>query len=498
VADADPRDAAAQAPPASARRAQSASHGVVFLTAAGAVQVVAGYGVHVLGTRLLGAADYGRFAVVMSVTTGMRNLLTTVMVEGLQKCVSEDHRRLRQALAVSAKWYSLLMGLVTMAFVAAMPFLPAAFNDAALLPVFIVAAVEIPFVGLFTLGTRLQTALRQYGQAAGLMSVYSVVKVAALCAFVLAGWGAAGAIGGQSAASVVTAILAAVMLAREVRALPVVHYAPLLRRTWQWTATGLPAGLGMTTLLTVDMWLVKAMIDDPDAAGLYGAAYSLSRLPMFLVQGLVGAVFPRVSEALAQGRPELARSVSAESMRVLFVVFFGVCGVVAGADRQITTLLFSARYAEAGTPLTLLTIAASLYAWLFLQTRLIAACDRHAVRMALVMALLPVSVGLTAALIPRWGLEGAALASLVTFAGGVAAGVALVWRHLRALPPGWPLLRCALAGTAVYGAGVLWPAAGWLLVAKLGAVTALYFVLLLALRELRGADLRILGRVFRR
>ena len=88
-------------------------------------------------------------------------------------------------------------------------------------------------------------------------------------------------------------------------------------------------------------------------------------------------------------------------------------------------------------------------------------------------------------LIRQFGLEGAAFASLITFAAGAIAGTILIHRHLGALPPVWTALRCVAAGALVYAVGLFWPAPGWLVLVKLTGLSVLYVAALFALRELR-------------
>lgn len=475
-------------------KGQPAAQGVVLLAVAGAAAVLLGYGLHIVAARWLSTVSYGRFVVVVSVAMWLKNLQGTLILPGLYKCVSEDHRRLGAAVAVASKWYSAAsIGLLAL-FLVACPFLGAAFGDTALVGLFMLAAIQLPFCAVMAFGQRLLNALRRYGAAAAVTTVYSAARACAGCALILLALGAAGAVGGLVVGSIVAGALALVLLLRERKAIPSVPYPPMLGRALSWTAVSVPTSCASTTLAAMDLWLVKAMMADPAAAGVYGTAYAVSRLPQFMVQGLVGAVFPRVSGALAEGNRALARSVSAEAMRLLAIIFVPVCFLVAGSASEITTLLFSVRYAGAGAPLALLIASMSCFACLSLMLGLIAAANHPGARMCLVLGLLPVGAVLNWLLIPRFGLEGAATASLITFAAGTLIAAFLVYHHIGAAPPLWTCLRCVAAGAIVYTIGLFWAAPGWLVVGKLAVLGTLYLAVLFVLRELRKEDLLTIKR----
>ncbi len=153
---------------------------------------------------------------------------------------------------------------------------------------------------------------------------------------------------------------------------------------------------------------MKAMMEDPRAAGLYAAAFSLSRLPMFLLHGVGAAVFPRVSEALERGHRDLARSVSTEAMRFVIVLFVPICFITACSASDILTFVYSARYVEAERALVLLCPAILFAALMQLSWRLVAAANRPHINLLMIYIVLGIAVGLNLVLIPKMGISGAA------------------------------------------------------------------------------------------
>jgi len=475
--------------------ARPAAHGVVFLTASQATMVVCGYLIHSVATRLLGPPSYGRLALVFSVTTWLKCVQAHLLVAGYQKVVSEDHRRIHAAFASGRTWYTLATVALLAAYAGAVPLLVRAFGDARLTWFLLLAAVEIPFYAALCFGRRLVIGVRHYAPSAAVMMIYAVVRAGAACALLYGGLGVRGAIMGQILGSLAGGVVAIALCLRVRSSIAPVPYPAATRRALAWTSMELPTALCLMTVVNIDLWFVKALVPGDALVGLYGSAYALSRLPQFAVFGMGAAVFPRVSGALHEGKRDLAQSVARQALRVCLLLFIALSSLVASAPSEIATLFFSEKYAAAGAPLMILMASMSCFGLLWLSATLVAATGHLRLRLAIVAALLPVGVVLCRTLIPRHQLIGGAVAALITLAIGAVAAAILLYRYLAVAPPGWTLLRCALAGAAVFFVGRAWPAAGALLVVKMAVLGALYLVILLVLREIRRDDWHTLRRL---
>ena len=185
-------------------------------------------------------------------------------------------------------------------------------------------------------------------------------------------------------------------------------------------------------------------------------------------------------------------------MRFLVIVFVPCCYFFAASGTQAIGFLYSARYLSAGTSLVILGPAILCAALMNLACQLLAAADRPAVQLKLVLCALAVATGCNYALIPALGIEGAALSCLAAYGLGAGLGALLVYRVLLAAPPVRTALRCLLAGGLVYLGGRLWHAQGWAVVLQVAALGTLYMGALFALRELKAGDVRWFWAILRR
>jgi O-antigen/teichoic acid export membrane protein len=484
---------------APAHQPGTAAQGVAYLSASHAALVIFAFAVHAVASRRLGPTDYGRFVVALSTGTWLKLITLSILIPGLCKIVSEDHRRLGAALAVGRRWQLTSTAVLCLAFIAASPLTARILGDGALAVLIAVAGVEALLYSVVALRSYLMMALRRYTNAAMTLGTFAVVRAGGAGTLVLLGLGTVGAMAGLTAGPLAAGIVAVALMWRINSRTPAEPYPAMASRALSWTLMALPADIGMATLMSVDIWIVKRCVPDLAAAGLYGAAYAVSRLPDMAVQGLVFAVFARVSGALAERDGRLARSVSTEAMRYLLIVLTPICVLAAGSAKEIMKLLFSAPYGDAAGLLTTLVAAVSCAAALKVMLSLLAAADRPGKRSLLVLGLLPVGVGLCLWLTQRMGPSGAATAALITMATGMAIGLALVYRYVGAFPPPLAALRCGLAGGAVLGLGLLWRVGGLMLLPKLASLGLLYVGLLFLLGELGVQDVRsVLRAVSRR
>jgi len=479
------------------KQPESAARGTVVLSIGQGISFASNAFILIFAARALVTEAYGRFVIVFFFLSWINIISAAIILPGLKKIVSENARRFHAALLFAAKWYSLAMLALTVLCCCAAPMLSGTLGDGHLKPLLFLAGLQIPFLGMANLGGSLLSGLRRFVGASLVKVSYALIAAPATCVFLLLGFGVTGAIAGLLAGAAAAGTVSAVLLMKELRRIPSVSYRQMSPRVVYWTAVALPASVGLRTLMLLDIWFIKIMMQDPRAAGIYAVAYSLSRFPMFMVHGLGGAVFPTVSRALEKRQRKRARAVSGQAMRFIIILFIPICFITAAASSEIIAFLFSSRYVEAAQSLTVLVLAIFFAGQMHLASRLLAAANRPGLRLVVICGLLLCGVASNVLLIPRFGILGAAFASLIVFGIGAIATTALVFRFIGVAPPVSTALRCGVAGCVVYIAGCAWPASGLAVAAKLAILSLLYAVMLFLLRELRKGDLLRIWRSIR-
>lgn len=251
-----------------------AARGTVWLSAAHGALLFGHAAVLIAAGRLLTTEDYGRFAVAFLALSWVTVAVAALLLPGLAKIVSEDAARFPAALAFAGRWYAPAVLVLTLALWLAAAPLARAFGDAGLAPLLSIVAIGAPLVAVGVLGFHLLNALHRFRAASVARARGALVAAAAAGALLLLDRGAAGALLGLVTGAAVGGALLAWQMARAARGVPRLPYAPMARRVAWWTAMSLPALVGLRTLENLDVWLVKGLVPDAEAAGLYAVAWA--------------------------------------------------------------------------------------------------------------------------------------------------------------------------------------------------------------------------------
>lgn len=417
------------------------------------VQGGAGFLAIVLFTRLLGPADFGRYALAFSVMT----LAHVAVFSWLEAAMA----RFWAAQTPGAAAQGHLASLYRTAFALGAGFLVVAGLSTWFWPgdpLFRIALAAglagVPARSLVKLAQERYRAAGEVGRAAGLDMAVTVGGLGLGVGFALAGWGGAAPLLGIGLAPLA--------------ALPFVLPGELRRarggrfegsRVRGYAAYGYPiaASLALTVVLaSTDRFLLAAFLDEA-AVGAYHAGYSIANRTLdvlFLWLGSAGQ--PALVMALERGGLERLKVAAREQLSIFLLIGLPAAAGVALVARPLAEVLIgeALRQAAAGvTPwIALSALLYGLTAYYFGQAFTLARKTRRLLAAMAIPAGLNVVLNL--ALVPRFGLMGAAWATVASFAIGLMA-TQLIGRRVMPLPIPWDsLIRCGVATAAM--ALVVW------------------------------------------
>lgn len=217
------------------------------------------------------------------------------------------------------------------------------------------------------------------------------------------------------------------------------------------------ASLALTVVLaSTDRFLLAAFLDEA-AVGAYHAGYSIANRTLdvlFLWLGSAGQ--PALVMALERGGADRLRTAAREQLSTFLLIGLPAAAGVALVARPLAEVLIGPDLRAAAASVTpLIALSALLYgltAYYFGQAFTLGQRTRRLLAAMAIPA--AANVLLNMFLIPRYGLLGAAWATAISFALGLAATL-IMGRRVLALPFAWDsLIRCSVA-TAVMAAAVL-------------------------------------------
>jgi O-antigen/teichoic acid export membrane protein len=247
--------------------------------------------------------------------------------------------------------------------------------------------------------------------------------------------------------------------------------------------------------LALDLWTVKRLME-PEVAGFYGASRVLIVALFAIVGGLGQAWFPAMCYELGRGERERAKALLREVMRVLTVGLLPFAVIVWVTAKPLTVLLFSQKFAPAAEPLRLLVIGASLFVLMGFMRGALIADNEFKLPVVIAAVMTALDFALCYALIPRYGMVGGAMATVLT--GGFGAVVTGLLTHawFGAFFPTGTLVRATVASLAIGAVAVFWKTSGLMLPLQYLLLAAIYTGLLVLLGELTSSDWQVLRVVF--
>ncbi len=397
-----------------------------------------------LSTRYLGVDDYGSVVAATALVT----LLSTLADWGLGTIagreMARDPDRVESILSATVG-IRLLMGVALIPVTVALGALMYHGQHRTMLAVAVLSPLMLT-TALQSAGTALLVATQRNHLAAIADVASRVVVLAAVVAVVTTNLGFQAYLWTSVAGGVVAAATALAVTARYARIR--VHWRPAA--WWPLLAMALPLGLAQianVVYLRLDSMLLSLM-RTPAELGRYGVAYKVVEFVMAVPSFFMLALLPN----LAVASPERAARLVQRAFDVLATA--GVLACVGGVllAPGIVVAVSSSAYLPAATALAILCVAAGLSYVAAVAGNALVALGRQGALLRLIGTLVAVNLVLNLAVIPRFGIEGAAAAVAATELLGVVYVTALLARttgiriRLRGAAPA-VLAGCAMGAT---------------------------------------------------
>lgn len=199
--------------------------------------------------------------------------------------------------------------------------------------------------------------------------------------------------------------------------------------------------------------IMLGMMKDAAAVGWYGAAYKPVTVVLAMPVTYFVGLFPALSRTHHQDRDEFRRIVLGSlRLAALFAVPVGVCGTFLAGP--IINLLFGAQYGPSVDAFRVLTWAAVLVILRGTFRQALNAAERHDLDLRCATIATGLNILLNLVLIPRYGIVGAASATVISEIFWLGAALTYFHRHVQPVNL-LPLLAPPLGAAALMAGGFL-------------------------------------------
>ena len=450
------------------------------------VIAVLGWGGTVLIARTLGLQEFGRFTIIFTIL-GLMSVVTDmgigrIALRGMLGSLQDDP----SAFAGAYITLRIVMGVVgyvlVMVIVTALGYPQEVIRGTAVAGIVIVLATP-------------SSALDVIFQSRMSMGVVSLATTSGqLAQFALTA--AIAAAGGTVLYFTIPAVLAEVVIL--LYKIPAANRLVPIRlgvdlAVWKMLLKeGIPLtlGIGLATIYYRVDSVMLSRLDTFDAVGIYGISYKFIDIVHFAATAVTVPLLTLLVRAWPDDLSAFRDALRRGSLVLGLIGGLAVVGLF-GFPAQLTTLLYSATYAEGANATRILVLAQFLTLFAALGLTCLIAMGRHRTYPLVMLIGLVLNVGANAVVIPRYSYEGAAAATL----GTEIVVVTLMWVLVSREKAVWPinlkpLLLVPLA--VVLALAVGWSVdlvAPWVLAATAASITYLAVAFLGGLGSAAGIHL---------
>lgn len=454
---------------------QTAIKSIFWLTFSEILFNLSGYIIHAVAGRVLGPADYGRYSLVITLTTVIVVLIGNGIPTAMSKYLSEVFEKDPQMVPVIKKQgirlQLMLMGLVTIAFFLAAPLIAYALNDATLTPLFRLSSLIIPAFAAASFYFSYFTGLHRFDYQSTLKSFRSVMRIVVTVSFVVL-FGLNGAILGYVIAPLLTFLLGLYLDKRlsdsailkqaqgndapqaDAREFP---YRKLLLYAWPLTLFMLFYEL----FISIDLYLVKSILKDDVATGIYNAALTIGRIPYYLFYALSIFLLPALAKMNSEKDVAKMKTLMTQSLRYAGIILLPVFVLIFAYAEPITLLFFGNKFAAAAPVLRILTLGLSFLTVFYLICSALNGIGHATLSMRLAVIGTVASTALNYIFIQRYGLIGAAYATTLSAMITTLISLLISQRYIPITFHWNGILKTILSGGALWYAVLLFPAHDW-------------------------------------
>jgi stage V sporulation protein B len=400
----------------------------LFLTIASFIFMVSGYLINIWLGRLLGPAAYGVYGVIISLMTSVNIIQTAGLPQATSKFIASGKEDIQTVLKTSLILQIVSTLIITVVFFALAPLLAILLNDPSLTPYLRATSLILPFYGIFSLYIGYYNGLHDFKRQALLNSAYSIAKFALVIGFVYV-WHIYGAIVGFILSPIAALFFGFTFPKLSARSKGL--YRPLIKHSLPLIGFAVLS----TLLISIDLFMVKSLLTDPLAAGLYTAAQNIARIPYFALSAFALILFPTVSRSIhTDSTVETGRKIRS-NLRYLFILLVPSTVLIASTSDSLLRLLYGSAYVAAAPTLSTLALGLGLITIFVVLANVINASHQGRYSVAITAGAFLLTGLSSLYLIPAFGLLGGAIATCL--GGGIALFIATIFvlrRFPRSIP----------------------------------------------------------------
>ncbi len=469
---------------------------------------IAGYIIHSSVGRILGPADYGRFSIIVTLTTMViiliGNGIPTAMSKYLAEIFESAPEKITGIKHKAMRLQAMLMLGVTALFFFSSPLLAWALHDATLTPLFQLSSLIIPSFAVASFYFYYYTGLHFFRLQAFLKTMRALGRIIFIISFAYF-FGVQGAVSGYIAAPLFVFAIALLcdtfithkyFPATKQAKNQTVDFSGKTLLAYAWPLTLFL--LFYEFILTLDLYFVKSLLQSDYLTGIYNAAITVGRIPYYLFYALTIILLPAISKTTAERNTEETESLVNKSLRLMTLLLFPIITLMIAYSTQILNLFYGAKYLDAAAPMNIFTIGVGFLTVFYVLSFALNGANLVKIPMKLSFFGFLGMIILNFLLIPKYELIGAALSTTITSLVLMIAILIATEKHFSVKLPIKTIVLSLISAVIITALAKFLPYGMISFIVSGTALFILYFILLKLFGELKPSDWAPFSKLFRK
>jgi stage V sporulation protein B len=385
---------------------------------------ISGYIIHALMGRILDPAGYGRFSLIITFTTMVIVLIGRGVPISTSKYISEivtDKTNQYYDIKKAALFLQTLIILaVTAVYFLLAPVFANLLNDESLTPLFRISSLIIPTFALSSFYAYYFNGIKAFKEVAFLKIWRAFLKVIFIVSLGYL-YKVKGAIIGQALAPFVvflTSFFIDPFNKFRLKSKKGFKNNPLnLNLSKKLAIFAGPIVVFMLfheIMLSMNLYMVKAILQQDSLTGIYSAAATVSRIPYYLFFFMTIILLPKVSELIATKQEEKAQSLLQKAFKYLFLLLTPITLLLSLFSESAIRFFYGSAYTSAGAIMSILIFGFAFLTVFYILTFVLNGAGKNKFPVIVSVSGTLINAFLSYYLIKEMGLIGSAIGITLT------------------------------------------------------------------------------------
>ncbi|NTV41314.1 MAG: oligosaccharide flippase family protein [Candidatus Moranbacteria bacterium] len=460
---------------------------------------VSGFIVHSVAGRILGPTEYGTYGIIITLTILIASLIGNGIPIAMSKFLSANLTKKPDLISIikqkSAIAQLILMAIITAIFYFGAPLIARMLHDPSLTRLLKISAFIIPCYGADSFYFYYYTGIHKFNMQSILKSLRAVLRVA-----IIVGLGyflsLEGFITGYIYVSftvfLIALIIDKIIYAKRFPNKKITESFPIKKiLSYALPITGFL--VLYQTLISLDLFVVKSILRDDIATGLFNGAFTISQIPNYLFYALTIILLPVISHSTANEHKQKTNEAIALAFRMMTLLLVPVIALIIGYAKPLMVFFFGPQYAPGASALQFMAFGVGLLTLFYVMSFAFQGAGKVIIPLKIAFFAMFVNGVLNLLLVNKTlGLIGAGIATSIT---AVLVTLVLFYYLKKEFAVSLKissLTKIIFSGLLIFLFSFLLPGKGLLFIISGGFLFLVYFGILYLLKEIDQQDLKLI------